>query len=196
MAWCEALPRYASLFRRNGWDSASSFLSWTGILVNRHRNRQVDQVPFEPEAPATAAACLAGAAGSDVRFFLKKEYAVCWRERFRNAWDGFGWCSSAVREAAILQALHDAGIGCPAVVALGQDRRRAFVLMCDESAMTELRAFLPTLSSDEEWHCLADALGRELARMHDAGFDHPDLFAKHILVAPPAATFRFSILDC
>jgi tRNA A-37 threonylcarbamoyl transferase component Bud32 len=195
MAWFETLPRYAPLFRRHGWDSASSFLSWTGILVNRHRNRRVEQVTFEPEAPPTAAASLAGAAGLDVRFFLKKEYAVCWRERFHNAWDGFGWCSSAVREAAILQALREAGIGCPEVVALGEDRRQAFVLMCDESAMTELRAFLPTLSSDEEWHCLADALGRELARMHDAGFDHPDLFAKHILVAPRGATFRFCILD-
>jgi tRNA A-37 threonylcarbamoyl transferase component Bud32 len=195
MAWFETLPRYASLFRRRGWDSASSFLSWTGILVNQHRNRQVEQVTLEPEAPARAAASLAGAAGSNVRFFLKKEYAVCWRDRFRNAWHGFGWCSTAVREAAILQALREAGIGCPEVVALGEDRRQAFVLLGDESAMTELRVFLPTLSSDEECHCLAGALGRELARMHDAGFDHPDLFAKHILVSPRGATFRFCILD-
>jgi tRNA A-37 threonylcarbamoyl transferase component Bud32 len=195
MAWFEILPRYAALFRRRGWDSASSFLSWTGILVNRHRHRQVEQVTLEPEAPARAVASLAGAAGSEVRFFLKKESAVCWRERFRNAWHGFGWCSTAVREAAILQALREAGIGCPEVVALGEDRRQAFVLMCDESALTELRAFLPTLSSDEECRRLADALGRELARMHDAGFDHPDLFAKHILVAPRGATFRFCILD-
>ncbi len=195
MAWFETLPRYASLFRRRGWDSASSFLSWTGILVNQHRNRQVEQVALESEAPARAAASLAGAAGSKVRFFLKKEYAVCWRDRFRNAWHGFGWCSTAVREAAILQALREAGIGCPEVVALGEDRRQAFVLLGDESAMTELRAFLPTLSSDEECRCLAGALGRELARMHDAGFDHPDLFAKHILVSPRGATYRFCILD-
>jgi tRNA A-37 threonylcarbamoyl transferase component Bud32 len=209
MAWFEILPRYASLFRRRGWDSASSFLSWTGILVNQHRNRQVEQVTLEPEAPARAAASLAGAAGSNVRFFLKKEYAVCWRDRFRNAWHGFGWCSTAVREAAILQALRAASIGCPEVVALGEDRGQAFVLLGDESAMTELRAFLPTLSSDEECRRLAEALGRELARMHDAGFDHPDLFAKHILVAPPKGgtpasggvpplggpTFRFCILD-
>lgn len=195
MAWFEILPRYAALFRRRGWESASSFLSWTGILVNRHRHRQVEQVVLEPEVPARAAASLACAAGSIVRFFLKKEYAVCWRDRFRNAWHGFGWCSTAVREAAILQALGKAGIGCPEVAALGEDRRQAFVLMCDESSMTELRAFLATVSSDEECHCLAGALGRELARMHDAGFDHPDLFAKHILVAPRGATFRFCILD-
>jgi tRNA A-37 threonylcarbamoyl transferase component Bud32 len=61
--------------------------------------------------------------------------------------------------------------------------------------MTELRAFLPTLSSDDECRRLAGALGRELARMHDAGFDHPDLFAKHILVAPRGGTFCFCILD-
>jgi tRNA A-37 threonylcarbamoyl transferase component Bud32 len=150
---------------------------------------------LEPEGQARAATSLAGAAGPNLRFFLKKEYAVCWRDRFRNAWHGFGWCSTAVREAAILLALRKAGIGCPEVVALGEVRRQAFVLLGDESAMTELRAILPTLSSDKECRCLAGALGRELARMHDAGFDHPDLFAKHILVSPRGATFRFCILD-
>ena len=58
-------------------------------------------------------------------FFLKKQRAVTWRERWRNAWHGFGWCATAVREAAILQALRGAGIGCPDVVALGEDGRQS-----------------------------------------------------------------------
>jgi tRNA A-37 threonylcarbamoyl transferase component Bud32 len=175
MGWVEILPRYAALFRR--WDSAASFLSWTGILVNKHRNRQVEQVELDGES-----------------FFIKKEYAVSWRDRLRSAWDGFGWCANAVREAAMLQALRQAGIGCPDVVALGEDGRQAFVVTRAEPAMTELRAILPTLSREQRI-CLADALGRELARMHDAGFDHPDLMAKHILAETGGDTYRFCVLD-
>ena len=194
MAWVDIMPRYQSLFRQHGWDSASAFLSWTGVLVNRHRTRQVEQVEFEPEAQARDGASLAGASGSVHRFFLKKENAVTWRDLFRNAWHGFGWCATAVREAATLQALRKAGIGCPEVVALGEDGRHAFMVTRDESAMPELRAILPTLADDER-NRLADALGHELARMHDAGFDHPDLFAKHVLVSAERTGFRFCILD-
>jgi tRNA A-37 threonylcarbamoyl transferase component Bud32 len=207
MAWFETLPRFASMFPRRSWDSASSFLSWTGILVNKHRDRQVEQVSLSfprcdkntsgEQAPESSdrSTGLLQSGGMGATFFLKKEYAVSWGERIRNAWHGFGWCSTAVREAAMLRALREGGIGCPEVVALGEDRSHAFVLTRDESAMTELRAFLPTLNSDAERRRLADALGRELARMHGAGFDHPDLLAKHILVTRAAATFRFCILD-
>jgi tRNA A-37 threonylcarbamoyl transferase component Bud32 len=208
MAWVEILPGYESLFRHRKWESASSFLAWTGILVNKHRQRQVEQV-FLPsplrgrgtggegaEAPASGmpATPLPQAERGEV-FFLKKEYAVSWRDRCRNAWHGFGWCSTAVREAAILQALHEAGIGCPEVVALGEDQRQAFVLLRDAGDMIELRVLLQQSSTPEDRNRLADALGRSLARMHDAGFDHPDLFAKHILVAARGTTFRFCIVD-
>src|SRR6266849_1116136 len=95
----------------------------------------------------------------------------------------------------MLQALRAAGIGCPEVVALGEDGRHAFVLTRDESAMTELRSLVPSLTCDEQRQQLAVTLGRELARMHDAGFDHPDLFAKHILATHDDAGFHFCILD-
>lgn len=181
MAWVEILPRFASLFRHRRWESASSFLSWTGILVNQHRHRQVEQVTLS-------------SGETEECFFLKKEFAVTWRDRFRNAWHGFGWCSTAVREGAMLQALRAAGIGCPEVVALGEHERQAFVAMRGESSMTELRELLPTLNV-EDCNRLAGMLGRELAKMHDAGFDHPDLFAKHILLARASSGFRVCIID-
>jgi tRNA A-37 threonylcarbamoyl transferase component Bud32 len=134
------------------------------------------------------------ASGSE-SFFIKKESVVSWRERLRNAWDGFGWCATAVREAAMLQALRGAGIGCPEVVALGEDGRRAFVVTRAETTMMELRDVLRTVKSDDERGRIASALGQELAKMHDAGFDHPDLFAKHILVGRDQGTVRFCILD-
>ena len=44
MGWVEIMPRYESLFRRLRWATAAPFLAWTGILVNRHRDRRVEQV--------------------------------------------------------------------------------------------------------------------------------------------------------
>src|ERR1019366_1739613 len=132
MAWVEILPGFESLFRKAGRESAPSFLDWTGILVNKHRHREVEQVLLESPGIGVPhpGAC---------SFFLKKEHAVSWHDRLRNAWHGFGWCSTAVREAALLQALHAAGIGCPEVAALGEAGRHAFVLLRDHADMTELR---------------------------------------------------------
>jgi tRNA A-37 threonylcarbamoyl transferase component Bud32 len=177
MSWVEIMPAFETLFRKCGMESAESFLAWAGVLVNRHRHRQVEQVTLP---------------GTSQSFYLKKEHAVTWRDRLRNAWDGFGWCATAVREGAMLQALRRAGVGCPEVVALGESGKQAFVLLRDEAGMTELRTLLQQTGD----HCrLAEALGRELARLHDAGFDHPDLFAKHILTSVSDDGIRFCLLD-
>lgn len=181
MAWVEILPGFESLFPEKRWESAASYLSWTGILVNRHRSRQVEQV-FLP-----------GPDQGSISFFLKKEFSVSWRDRLRNAWHGFGWCATAIREGATLQALRRAGIGCPDVVALGEDGKHALLLTRADEAI-DMREVLPNLNSNQRSK-LAEALGRELAKVHNAGFDHPDLYAKHILVAPAQMGFRFCILD-
>jgi tRNA A-37 threonylcarbamoyl transferase component Bud32 len=200
MAWIEIMAGYAKLFGERRWESAAPFLDWTGVLVNKHRDRQVEQVAWTDQTEAAAlprgdAVSLACASDPEKHFFLKKETRVRWRERFQNAWHGFGWCANSVREAGILRAARDAGVGCPEVAAFGEDEPRAFVLLRDQPAMLELRTFLPTLQSDLDRNRLADALGGELARLHNAGFDHPDLFAKHILAARFGPTFRFCILD-
>jgi tRNA A-37 threonylcarbamoyl transferase component Bud32 len=117
---------------------------------------------------------------------------VRYRDLVRNAWHGFGWCATAVREGAILQAAQRAGVGCPEVVALGEAGTEAFVLTSDESNKSELRTYLTTHEVFDTRIRLAESIGRELAKMHDAGFDHPDLFAKHLLVSDDQ---RICILD-
>lgn len=193
MGWAEILPGFQSLFHRHGMESARAFLDWTGILVNHHRHRQVERVTLlAAERPARdMAESLAGA--SD--YFLKKQFAVTWGERFHNAWVGFGWCATAVREGAMLQALARAGVPSPEVAALGEDGKRAFLLTRAERELGDLRCLLHDLRDEPARRRLAMALGRELARMHDAGFDHPDLFVQHILAGPHAESFRFCILD-
>lgn len=185
MAWIHVEPRWRPFFV--GWDSVQSFLKWTGILVNLHRGRQVEQVSLPPRQSAESR--------HECSFFLKKENAVRWRDRFHNAWDGFGWCSTSVREAAILKSAHAAGIGCPEVVAFGEHRYQAFVLLRDESDLTDLRVSLEAPQSERELQALAEALGEHIAHLHNKGFDHPDLFAKHILVGRRSSGLRFCILD-
>ena len=188
MAWFEIMPGYETQFR--DWDDSARFLGWTGILVNHHRRRQVEEVSLEIEPDAQARndfVALACASGSEGRFFLKKAFSVTWHERFLNAWHGFGWCATAVREAAILIAAKRAGLACPEVAAFGEHGRSAFVLLRGETELVELRALLPTIKADAERSRLAEALGHELARLHDAGFEHPDPFAKHVLVSDVGA---------
>ncbi len=209
MAWVEIMPPFEALFRRHGMESAASFLGWIGVLVNHHRHRQVEQVAFSPLPPGEGPGVRVKHQPPDAlpspptplpegeggKFYLKKQSAVTWHERFRNAWAGFGWCSTAVREGATLQALRRAGVSCPEVAALGEDDRQAFVLMREEAGLSDLRTLLQELRCERERCRLAVTLGRELARLHDAGFDHPDLLAKHILAGPANGAFRFCILD-
>ena len=185
MAWVEIMPGYESLFRE--WRNAQSFLDWTGVLVNWHRGRRVEEVSLTKSDPS-----LASASCSEV--FLKKETAVTWRDRFRNAWHGFGWCATAVREAAVLIAAKRAGVSCPDVAAFGEHQRQEFVLLRGEMNCVELREWLARSRSIDERRDLAQRLGSELARLHDAGFEHPDLFAKHVLISG-VGTDRVCFLD-
>ena len=144
--------KYCRASKRSSAGAAGSrrrrFSAWTGILVNRHRasaGRTGDTSLAEP-----LAACDPRQAPGRAFVSLKKEHAVSWRDRWRNAWHGFGWCATAVREAAMLQALRAANVGCPEVAAFGEDRRAAFVLLREAEGMTELRTFLPTLESEHE----------------------------------------------
>lgn len=179
MAWVEVMPDYQSLFCV--WNSAAEFLSWTGILVNQHRKRQVEEVAL-PECDRRP---------GQFRLFLKKEFGVSWHDRFRNAWHGFGWCATSVREAAVLIAAKRAGVACPDVVAFGEHERAAFVVLRGEIESVELREWLASKHTDTERVALAERLGQQLARLHNAGFEHPDLFAKHILVDPNARRLCF-----
>jgi tRNA A-37 threonylcarbamoyl transferase component Bud32 len=180
MAFLEIAPAYADLLRRHGLQAPSDFLAWAGAIVGGHAQRHVVEV------------VLSGASGG-TRFFLKKEHRVRWRHRCASAWQGHGWVSLSVREGRILRQAHQAGIDCPEVVALGEEGPRAFLLLRAAEGLTDLRTFLA--QPHVERRRLAAALGRTLADMHRAGFDHPDLFAKHVLAGTDCHGLRFCFLD-
>jgi tRNA A-37 threonylcarbamoyl transferase component Bud32 len=167
-------PAYEGLLRRHGLASAEDLLALPGLIVSGHPDRHVARVT------------LGGLSG-----YLKREHLVRRRDRLGSAWAGFGPVSRSVREARTLAALRGAGVACPDWVAAGEDDRgRAFLLVADVPGGVDLRQFLRERRGTSR-HEFAAALGREVARVHEAGFDHPDLYAKHVLVDPRTEAICF-----
>jgi tRNA A-37 threonylcarbamoyl transferase component Bud32 len=180
MAFVEINPRHRDLLQRCQLCSASGFLALPGLVISGHPERHVVRVTLGHGPGAVAA-------------FLKREHRLPWKDRVINAGAGFGFASKSCREARILQALEPLGIGCPEWLAVGEDDRGRAFLLVREVAGTDLRVFLHArwARAEEERHRFAQHLGRALAHVHNAGFDHPDLCAKHVLVDPDDETISF-----
>jgi tRNA A-37 threonylcarbamoyl transferase component Bud32 len=174
MAFVEINPEYQDFLRRHGLVSADDFLRLPAVVIAGHPDRHVAQVTLGQGADAVPA-------------FLKREHRVPWKDRLANACAGFGFASKAMREALLLQLLRRTGIACPEWLAAGEDDRgRAFVLVRELAGCVDLRVFLDRRRSATpgQRYRFARRLGEALARMHAAGFDHADLYAKHVLVEP------------
>jgi tRNA A-37 threonylcarbamoyl transferase component Bud32 len=178
MAYLEIEPRYRALLSAHGYASARAFLDWAGVILSGHRGRHVLRVRLGSES-----------------FILKKEHRVPLRDRLASAWAGYGWASKSAREARLLHQLRAAGVPCPQVAAAGEDDGQAFLLLREQTGMTELRELLARPLAAADRRALAHALGRELAHIHAAGFTQPDLYVKHILVRGAHDGFHFCFLD-
>lgn len=173
-AFLHVHPRHASHLRRLGLTHPEHFLSLRAVIISGHPDRHVGQATLG-DGPAA------------LPTFLKREHRVPWKDRLANWWAGFGPVSKSEREARVLKSLEAAGVGCPRWIAYGEDGRgRAFLLVEEVRDAVDLRLYLQDHLSAEprQRREFARHLGRELARLHEAGFDHPDLCAKHVLVRP------------
>jgi hypothetical protein len=183
MAFLEINPRYRTLLGQWGLDDLDRLQALPAVIVSGHPDRQVARVVLGTGPAALPA-------------FLKREHRVPWKTRLGSAWAGFGPASKSYREFQVLQSLRAAGISCPEPIAVGEDGRgRAFLLLRDLAGALDLRVFLQTrlAARPGQRRAFARQLGEALARIHDAGFDQPDLFSKHILVDP--GTGELCILD-
>jgi tRNA A-37 threonylcarbamoyl transferase component Bud32 len=167
----------ANWLKEFGLVSAEAFLSIQGEIVSGHPDRHVMRVRI---GQRTA--------------YLKREHSIRLRDRFRHWYEGFGWVSKSAREAKVLQQLEAANLPAPRVLAFGEDRQgRGFLLVEDVASGIDLRRFLASTSDREERNTLATRLGQALAELHDAGFHHPDLYAKHFLINE--STYTPVVLD-
>lgn len=112
-------------------------------------------------------------------FYLKREHRVPLRTRWKHRREGFGWASKAAREAAVLTQLEAAGLPQARWLAHGESAGRAFLLLAESPGVEPRYA-------DAGW---GGTVGDAMAKLHEAGFDNPDLTAKHVLVAEVRVTF-------
>jgi tRNA A-37 threonylcarbamoyl transferase component Bud32 len=178
MAFVKVNPCYRELLARLGLRAPDDFLALPGVIYCGHPDRHVARV-----ALGTTAA------------FLKREHRVRWKDRLASAWAGFGFVPRASREYRLLRDLAAAGIACSEAIAVGSDGRGRAFLLLREVGGRDLRAFLERAPARLR-RLTAVRLGEALARIHAAGFDHPDLYSKHILVSrAPGHSLRIHFLD-
>jgi len=177
MAYLEINQRYRELLKNLGVDSADTLLALPAIAVSGHPERNVSRIHL-----------------GSMECYLKCEHRVRLRDRVKNAMTGFGPVSKAAREAQMLSALGDQGIGCPEWIAHGQDAGgRAFLIVRALQGFQDLNRFLydhQDLPGGLRGR-LAETLGTALAQLHDAGIDHADLFGKHVLIDPHSERICF-----
>ena len=175
----EVHPRYRLFLRRQGLTEARHFLDLSAAVVSGHPGRSVARIALT---------------GGDevISAFLKRESRVSWHVRLTGAIAGFGFISRSLREARTLEALEREGVGCPEWLAAGEDDSgRAFLLIRETPGAMELRDWLRREANPAARRRLARSLGAALAQMHAAGFTHPDLYSKHVLVGPDGKSVQF-----
>jgi tRNA A-37 threonylcarbamoyl transferase component Bud32 len=169
VAFVEINSRYAGLLHGEGLDSPERFLELQGVIVSGHPDRNVSRVTVGPFP-------------HEITCFMKREHHIPWRDRLANAWAGFGFVSKSQREALTLQALEHSTVACPEWIAYGEDDAgRAFLLLRAIAEAQDLRVYLKAKRPTDR-HRFVHKLGQTIAALHNAGFDHPDLYSKHILV--------------
>ncbi len=165
-------PRYRSTFRQRGAIEASDFLNLAGEaphIVSGHPDRHVARIAFEAD-------------GETWHAYLKCEHRVTRRYRLANLLTGFGFSSRSLREASVLQALRREDQPGPEWMAAGDDGRGRAFLLLREVPGVELRSYLKGETDRRRRRRIARKLGRTLARLHSAGYAHPDLYANHVFV--------------
>jgi heptose I phosphotransferase len=173
-SFLEVSPSYRTFFRQHGLTDAEHFLALPGEtphVVSGHPDRHVARVEIGTGSQRWIA-------------FLKREHRVTWRTRLSNAVAGFGLSSRCVREARTLQTLQREGLCGPEWLAAGEDGQGRAFLFVREVPGAELRTVLQEERDAARRRTLARNLGSALARLHDAGFRHPDLYANHVFITP------------
>ncbi len=169
--------RYEADLWRHGLRRPDDFLVCTdGVAVGQHARRQVRRVTL-----------------GDYQVFLKREQPVQWKNRLEAWLAGYGWVSKSQREWQILLKLRERGLPCPEPLAVGEVGNMAFLVVRGLSDSVDLPTYLAFRPSLDDRHQVLRNLGHTIADLHNAGFTHPDLYAKHVFIHRP--TLHVSFVD-
>lgn len=184
-------PAFAALVGAERLDELDQLLSRTdGLLVARGRpGRETLRVAL-------------GAAGTSPRtLFLKRETSTRAKDLLRHLLAGRGYWTKCRAEFEVLRTLRSEGISVPRPVACVQHglwRPQACLVVEGFENTSPLAEFLAndaTVASPARRAEFFSALAREVARLHDTGYNQPDLFSNHIHAAPRGDGWQFSFLD-
>lgn len=168
-------PLYEADFWQQGFRRVDDFLVCSeGVAVGRHASRHVRRIPL-----------------GDFQIYLKREEPVQLKDRLESWMSGFGWCSKARREWQILVKLREQGLPCPEPLAVGEIGNLAFLVVRGFTDSCDLPTYLAFRPTQEERHKVLRNLGHAIADLHQAGFTHPDLYAKHVFVHRPTLNVSF-----
>jgi len=125
--------------------------------------------------------------------YLKREWRITWRDRVQSWWYGYGPVSRSVREHLVLKDLVRHGFCVPPPMASGENGTCAFLLLAELQGFDPLGQVLRNLLDVGQRTWIIQLVADQVARLHEAGYMHPDLYAKHVLV--DVATGRVAFLD-
>ena len=185
-------PRYERFVRQHRLHEFDRVMHWHGATkVGRQTGRHIDQFEVEED-------------GRKVRLFVKREWRTYLKDRLRNWVNGLGWSTKARREWHVLVAMNEAGLGCAEPVVMAERSGfcpQGYLVLREIRDAVLLSPYLAehgAMMTVEQRRQLAAHLGREVARLHRSGIDHPDLFSKHILLIPtggPGQLPQVSFID-
>lgn len=160
-------PRLAPQLAARGWATFQSlFTEMASEEVRGHPSRTVCRFEL-----------------GSWRGFLKRQHWIPWKDYLGSWWAGFGFVDRSRREWNTLLALRKHGLACPEPLAVGCKKGQSFLLVRELEGAVDLHTYLTSqATTPSARQNLARKLGRMLARFHDAGFTHPDLYAKHVFI--------------
>ena len=165
-----------------------------GIVFDPARARQADWRLFEPQA-YPGAVPVDGAGGRGSAWFVEGDAGPAVLKRYRRGGlvaalseDAYLWTGEAsvrsLREFALLELMHGAGLPVPAPIAAGWRRSglvyRAALLTQRLGHVEPMVDAVRRRGAEAPWA----GIGTTLARFHRAGFHHADLNAHNILLMP------------
>ena len=178
-----------ALLQRNGLVHFEDFVqSDAGELVNAHPSRQVFRLELRGEDSALAV-------------FLKRSGPIEGKEALFDLLKFRRVRTKATREFAMLCAFREGGLTVPEVLACGErhvlGRDRASLLVVE--ALPSGRALGDVLAEHgptDGRKKLLHALARFVRALHDGGFTHADLFAKHVFASQAEnGDWSFAVID-
>ena len=179
---------YRALLAERGLGSLEAVMALDARrLVGGHPQRHVVRLDW-------------GDAREPVTVYLKRDYSRLPGDWLRAVLRGRWPHSRSVYEWRMLETFRRAGFACPEPIAAGERRvaglpGESFVMLRELTGVEPMTPFLHRLGPGRDRRAVVAWLGDQVARLHEAGLWHTDLFSKHVLLGGGPEGWRWAMMD-